>query len=68
MNMCTACLAAGMSHHRERAHDLVTLSLLQRQRFSGVDRLYWDVPCHLVPPGKTGMQAFAVICAAIRSC
>lgn len=26
-----------------------------------IDRLYWDTPYHLVPNGKTGMEAFAVI-------
>jgi DNA end-binding protein Ku len=26
-----------------------------------IDRLYWDVPYHLVPNGKTGVEAFAVI-------
>jgi DNA end-binding protein Ku len=26
-----------------------------------IDRLYWDTPYHLVPSGKTGVEAFAVI-------
>lgn len=26
-----------------------------------IDRLYWDTPYHLVPDGKTGIEAFAVI-------
>jgi DNA end-binding protein Ku len=26
-----------------------------------IDRLYWDTPYHLVPSGKTGLEAFAVI-------
>ena len=26
-----------------------------------IDRLYWDTPYHLVPNGKTGIEAFAVI-------
>jgi len=31
-----------------------------------IDRLYWDVPYHLVPAGKTGMEAFAVIREAMK--
>ena len=31
-----------------------------------IDRLYWDMPYHLVPAGKTGMEAFAVIRAAMK--
>ena len=31
----------------------------------GIDRLYWDTPYHLVPSGKTGVEAFAVIRAAM---
>ena len=31
-----------------------------------IDRLYWDVPYHLVPSGKTGIEAFAVIRAAME--
>jgi DNA end-binding protein Ku len=27
----------------------------------GIDRLYWDTPYHLMPAGKTGIEAFAVI-------
>lgn len=30
-----------------------------------IDRLYWDTPYHLVPSGKTGVEAFAVIRAAM---
>ena len=30
-----------------------------------IDRLYWDTPFHLVPSGKTGIEAFAVIRAAM---
>lgn len=32
---------------------------------SSIDRLYWDTPYHLVPAGKTGVEAFAVIRAAM---
>jgi len=31
-----------------------------------IDRLYWDMPYHLVPAGKTGMEAFAVIREAMK--
>jgi DNA end-binding protein Ku len=31
-----------------------------------IDRLYWDTPYHLVPDGKTGIEAFAVIREAMR--
>ena len=31
-----------------------------------IDRLYWDSPYHLVPSGKTGVEAFAVIRAAME--
>ena len=31
-----------------------------------IDRLYWDVPYHLVPDGKTGIEAFAVIREAMN--
>ena len=30
-----------------------------------IDRLYWDTPYHLVPAGKTGIEAFAVIRSAM---
>src|SRR6185369_12682020 len=30
-----------------------------------IDRLYWDTPYHLVPSNKTGLEAFAVIRAAM---
>ena len=30
-----------------------------------IDRLYWDAPYHLMPSGKTGIEAFAVIRAAM---
>src|SRR4051812_41210022 len=26
-----------------------------------IDRLYWDTPYHLMPSGKTGVEAFVVI-------
>jgi DNA end-binding protein Ku len=32
---------------------------------SSIDRVYWDSPYHLVPSGKTGIEAFAVIRAAM---
>jgi DNA end-binding protein Ku len=32
---------------------------------SSIDRLYWDTPYHLVPSGKTGIEAYAVIRAAM---
>lgn len=32
-----------------------------------IDRLYWDAPYHLVPDGKTGVEAFAVIREAMDS-
>jgi DNA end-binding protein Ku len=31
-----------------------------------IDRLYWDTPYHLVPAGKAGVEAFAVIREAMR--
>ena len=31
-----------------------------------IDRLYWDAPYHLVPAGKTGIEAFAVIREAMK--
>jgi DNA end-binding protein Ku len=31
-----------------------------------IDRLYWDMPYHLVPSGKTGIEAFAVIREAMK--
>ena len=31
-----------------------------------IDRLYWDTPYHLVPAGKTGIEAFAVIRSAME--
>jgi DNA end-binding protein Ku len=30
-----------------------------------IDRIYWDTPYHLVPAGKTGIEAFAVIRSAM---
>lgn len=33
---------------------------------SSIDRIYWDEPYYLVPAGKTGIEAFAVICAAME--
>ena len=32
---------------------------------ASIDRLYWDTPYHLVPSAKTGVEAFAVIRAAM---
>lgn len=31
-----------------------------------IDRLYWDVPYHLIPSGKTGVEAFSVIREAMQ--
>ena len=31
-----------------------------------IDRLYWDTPYHLVPSGKTGIEAFADIREAMK--
>jgi DNA end-binding protein Ku len=31
-----------------------------------IDRLYWDTPYHLVPSGKTGVEAFTVIREAMN--
>jgi DNA end-binding protein Ku len=31
-----------------------------------IDRLYWDMPYHLMPSGKTGVEAFAVIREAMK--
>jgi DNA end-binding protein Ku len=31
-----------------------------------IDRIYWDEPYYLAPAGKTGLEAFAVIQAAMR--
>jgi len=31
-----------------------------------IDRLYWDMPYHLMPSGKTGLEAFAVIREAMN--
>ena len=31
-----------------------------------IDHLYWDTPYHLVPSGKTGIEAFAVIREAMK--
>lgn len=33
---------------------------------ASIDRLYWDAPYHLLPNGKTGIEAFAVIREAMR--
>ena len=33
---------------------------------ASIDRLYWDTPYHLVPAGKTGVEAFAVIREAMK--
>ena len=31
-----------------------------------IDRIYWDEPYYLAPAGKTGIEAFAVIQAAMK--
>ncbi len=33
---------------------------------AGIDRIYWDEPYYLAPSGKTGIEAFAVIRAAME--
>jgi DNA end-binding protein Ku len=33
---------------------------------SAIDRIYWDEPYYLAPAGKTGLEAFAVIQAAMK--
>ena len=33
---------------------------------TSIDRLYWEMPYHLVPDGKTGLEAFAVIREAMN--
>src|SRR6185369_11258485 len=33
---------------------------------TSIDRLYWETPYHLVPSGKTGIEAFAVIREAMK--
>jgi DNA end-binding protein Ku len=33
---------------------------------TSIDRLYWDMPYHLVPFGRTGIEAFAVIREAME--
>ena len=33
---------------------------------ASIDRLYWDMPYHLMPSGKTGIEAFAVIREAMK--
>jgi len=33
---------------------------------NSIDRLYWDAPYHLVPNGKTDIEAFAVIREAMK--
>src|SRR5258708_30752258 len=32
-----------------------------------IDRIYWDEPYYLAPAGKTGIEAFSVICAAMAT-
>lgn len=32
---------------------------------SEIDRIYWDEPYYLAPSGKTGIEAYSVICAAM---
>lgn len=48
---------------------LESTRLLDIEKFvprDGIDRLYWDTPYHLVPAGKTGIEAFAVIREAMK--
>ena len=33
---------------------------------ASIDHLYWDVPYHLLPNSKTGIEAFAVIREAMQ--
>src|SRR5262249_53667984 len=33
---------------------------------ASIDRLYWDTPYHLLPSGKTGIEAYSVIRAAME--
>ena len=43
--------------------------LIDLERFvelQAIDRIYWDEPYYLVPDGKTGIEAFAVIRDAMR--
>lgn len=54
--------------------DLETLKIestkvLDIERFvdtASIDRIYWDEPYYIVPQGKTGIEAFAVILEAMR--
>jgi DNA end-binding protein Ku len=43
------------AHHRHR----------EIRAGATIDRLYWDTPYHLVPSGKTGIEAYVVIRAAM---
>jgi DNA end-binding protein Ku len=47
----------------ESTHTIDIEKFVPRER---IDRLYWDTPYHLVPNGKTGIEAFAVIREAMR--
>jgi DNA end-binding protein Ku len=46
--------------------DAVKLDIEKFVAKEGINHLYWDVPYHLVPNGKTGVEAFAVIREAMR--
>ena len=44
-------------------------ALIEIEKFvprASIDRLYWASPYHLVPNGKTGIEAFAVIREAMK--
>jgi DNA end-binding protein Ku len=47
----------------ESTHTLDIEKFVPRE---SINRLYWDAPYHLVPGGKTGVEAFAVIREAMR--
>jgi DNA end-binding protein Ku len=47
----------------ESTHTLDIEKFVPRE---SINRLYWDVPYHLLPGGKTGIEAFAVIREAMR--
>src|SRR5882757_1979104 len=64
-------LHGGIAPARRR-RALAALRLEEREEISrgfvpraSIDRLYWDMPYHLVPAGKTGIEAYAVIRAAM---
>jgi len=43
-----------------------TLDIEEFVDAKGIDRIYWDQPYYLAPAGKTGIEAFAVIQAAME--